>query len=143
MRGSLIKWYILAAGIAATVSVGLRANARTFAQPPGTWSGPVDTVQSAQEMLLAFFPELKGHDYPMQIGMSQSFDRPAFSEQLLMSFDITVEESVAAFKPITIPTVRDHLLGGHWEFSREVTSSSCIYWAARIVTLNTRRSLRK
>ena len=108
----------MGACLVATVLFGTVADVRTGEQQRPGWSGPVDSIRVAQQMLEAFFPELKGHKYPMLIAHDEFFDRTALSERALTSFDIAVEESEAAIGHMTTDTVGQHLLVGKWEFTR-------------------------
>ena len=118
MRGSLTSNRFAGACLVASTLVGSVVSGRTGEQQRFGWSGPVDSIRVAQQILEAFFPELKGHKYPMWIAHDQPFDRPAFSGRVLTSFDIAVEESEAAFGHMTTETIGQHLLVGKWEFTQ-------------------------
>jgi hypothetical protein len=95
------------------------ADVRTREQQVPKWSGPIDTISVAHQMLEAFFPEVKGHGYQMLIASNQSFVRPVLSVTALTSFQMAVKESGVDLPPMGEDRARWYLIGGLWEFTRD------------------------
>jgi hypothetical protein len=99
------------------VVLGTVVDVRTGEQQTPRWSGPIDTIRVAHEMLEAFFPELRGHKYPMLVMSNQFFDRPVLSEMVLRSFGIVVKESEDDISALASDAPGQHFLAGIWEFT--------------------------
>ena len=118
MRRSGKRWVVVVSLIGVAAFSGTPALRAGQPRSYG-WSGPVDSLRVAQSVFEAFFPELKGHQYPMLMARVQSFDKLAVSEQFLRDFDIEVKDSVSVWKPMTQETIDRHLLVASVRFSRD------------------------
>ena len=119
MRRSTNSIAVAGACLVTAVLCGTVANVRSDARQSARWSGPIDTISVAHQMLQAFFPELQRHSYPMVIVHDHSFDQPALSVGVLRSFDIGVEESVTELPQQRLDKESRYLVVGRWLFTPE------------------------